>query len=58
MLVLVLVLATAGLSLMVSMVTLERHNGFPTLERGNDQRILSPVLEKIRPYFEYLAPRC
>ena len=26
-----------GLSLVVSMVTLERHNGVPTLERGNDQ---------------------
>ena len=28
-----------GLSRMVSMVTLERHHGVPTLERGNDQTV-------------------
>ena len=40
--------SAVGLSLMVSMVTLERHNGVPTLERGNDQSLRKSPLQVVR----------
>ena len=46
----------AGLSLMVSMVTLERHNGVPTLERGNDQPTRKSPSQVVRTAHPYKQP--